>query len=236
MTHTAARFMALSLCLLAFGAQAQEAAIRKNLAASLPLFAKIDEVSKTPFPGMYEVRVGGEFYYTDTAGRYLIQGQVIDAKLQRNLTQERIDKLEKVEFDALPVADAFTIVRGSGKRRMALFVDPNCGYCKSLERDLQKIDNVTFHVFLYPVLGDDSKDKSRNIWCAADKAKAWGNWMLRQQAAPQATCDSAALARNVSFGKTHRINGTPALFFNAGTRVAGAAGVQQIEKYLSAAR
>ncbi|WP_137895118.1 DsbC family protein [Ramlibacter sp. 2FC] len=221
---------------LAFGASAQEAAIRKNLAERLPNLPKIDEVSKTPMAGLYEVRINGsELFYTDAEGNFLIQGQLMDTRQRRNLTEERVDKLTAVAFDALPLKNAFTIVRGNGKRRLAVFEDPNCTYCKRFERDLQKVDNVTIHLFLYPILGPDSQEKSRHIWCAKDKAKAWTDWMLREQLPPAANCDAAALASNVEFGRKHRITGTPTLIFADGTRVPGAIGTQEIEKQLASA-
>jgi thiol:disulfide interchange protein DsbC len=214
-------------------AQAQEAAIRKNLAERVPQLPKIDEVRKAPMPGLFEIRLGTDLFYTDAEGNYLIQGHLIDTRVQRDLTQERLDKLMAIDFSALPVKDAFTIVRGDGKRKIAVFEDPNCGYCKRFERDLQKVDNVTVHMFLYPILGPDSTDKSRNIWCAKDKAKAWQDWMVRDQLPPAATCDSTALARNVEFGKKHKVTGTPTLVFADGTRVPGAVGAQQVEKLLA---
>ena len=176
----------VALGLVAFAAQAQEAAIRKNLAERLPLLGKIDEVSKSPMPGVFEVRVDSDLYYTDAEGNYLLQGNMIDTKARRNLTEERQDKLLAIDFAALPLKDAFTIVRGNGKRKLAVFEDPNCGYCKRFERDLQKVDNVTIHLFLYPVLGPDSTVKSQNHWCAKDKGKAWLDWMVRDQIAPKA--------------------------------------------------
>ena len=214
-------------------AQAQEAAIRKNLAERVPQLPKIDEVRKSPMPGLFEIRLGTDLFYTDVEGNYLIQGHLIDTRLQRDLTQERLDKLMAIDFSALPVKDAFTIVRGNGKRKIAVFEDPNCGYCKRFERDLQQVDNVTVHMFLYPILGPDSTDKSRNIWCAKDKAKAWQDWMVRDQLPAAASCDSAALARNVEFGKKHKVTGTPTLVFADGTRVPGAVGAQQVEKLLA---
>jgi thiol:disulfide interchange protein DsbC len=220
----------------AVGAQAQEATIRKNLGERIPQLGKIDEVSKTPMTGLFEVRVGTDIFYTDAEANYLIQGNLIDARQRRNLTEERTEKLMAIDFASLPVKDAFTIVRGDGKRKMAVFQDPNCGYCKRFERDVQKVDNVTIHMFLYPILGQDSTDKSRNIWCAKDKNKAWTDWMIRDQAAPSATCDTAALARNVEFGKKHKITGTPTLIFADGTRVPGAIGVAQVEKFLAEAK
>ena len=212
----------------------QEATIRKNLGERLPQFPKIDEVSKSPMPGLFEVRVNGaDIYYTDAEGNYLVQGNLIDTKQKRNLTEERIDKLTAIAFDSLPIKDAFTIVRGNGKRKLAVFEDPNCGYCKRFEKDLQKINNVTIHMFLYPILSPDSTEKSKNIWCAKDKVKTWQDWMVRDITPPAATCDSAAIARNVELGHKFKITGTPTLVFADGSRVPGAIGADQVEKRLN---
>jgi thiol:disulfide interchange protein DsbC len=217
-------------------AAAGEAEIRQNLAARIPQFAKIDEITKSPMPGLYEVRINGfEIYYTDEQGNYLLQGNLIDVKARRNLTEERVEKLSEVAFDKLPVKDAFKIVRGNGKRKLAVFEDPNCGYCKQFERDLTKVDNVTIHLFLYPVLGPDSVVKSRNIWCAKDKAKAWTDWMVRGVAPEAAECDTSALTRNREFGQKYNITGTPTLIFGNGTRTPGAIPAEQVEKQLAAA-
>src|SRR2546421_6496600 len=161
---------AVGLLALAAGvSQADEAAIRKNLQERLPTLPPIEEVAKSPLPGLYEIRVGTDLFYTDAEGRYFVQGSIIDTKSQRNITEERQRKLLAVAFDHLPLKDAFTIVRGNGKRKVAIFEDPNCGYCKRLEQDLQKVDNVTVYLFLYPILGDDSVVKARNLWCSRDK-------------------------------------------------------------------
>ena len=227
----------LAFASLAAGpAQAQEAVIRKNLGERLPSMQKIDEISRTPMNGLWEVRIGNDILYTDSEGNFLIQGNLIDARQKRNLTEERIEKLSAIDFDQLPVKDAFTIVRGNGKRKMAVFEDPNCGYCKRFERDLQKVDNITIHMFLYPILGGDSPDKSRNIWCAKDKGKAWQDQMVKDLLAPSATCDTSAIARNVEFGRKHRISGTPTLFFSDGSRIPGAVNAAQVEKYLADAK
>jgi thiol:disulfide interchange protein DsbC len=215
------------------GVMAQEATIRKNLAERLPQLGKIDEVNRTPMSGLFEVRMGTDVLYTDAEGNFLIQGSLIDTKQQRNLTEERVEKLLAVDFSSLPIKDAFTIVRGNGKRKLAVFEDPNCGYCKRFERDLQKVDNVTIHMFLYPILSADSTDKSRNIWCAKDRSKAWLDWMVRDVAAPSASCDTGALVRNLEFGKKHKITGTPTLIFADGSRVPGAINSQQVEKFLA---
>ena len=217
---------------------AGEAEIRRNLAAQIPQFAKIDEVRKTPVDGLYEVRINNtEIYYADEQGTYLLQGNLIDVQARKNLTEERVEKLSQIDFDKLPLKDAFKIVRGNGKRQLAVFEDPNCGYCKQFERDLKNVDNVTVHLFLYPVLGPDSTVKSRDIWCSKDKGKAWNDWMtagVRPETAA-AGCDAAALQRNTEFGRKHNITGTPTLIFGDGTRAPGAIPAAQVEKQLTAA-
>lgn len=223
--------------LLHTGAMAQEATIRKNLSERLPNFPSIDEVTKTPMPGLFEVRVNGaDVLYTDAEGNFLIQGMLIDTRNKVNLTEERVEKLTAVPFKDLPFKDAFTIVKGNGKRKLAVFEDPNCGYCKKFERDLAKIDNVTVHVFLYPILSKDSMEKSKAIWCAKDKGKAFTDWMVKDVTPPTLTCDTAAVERNVEFGKKNRITGTPTLFFVDGTRVPGAIPTERIEKLLTDAK
>ena len=216
---------------------AQENTIRKNLGERLPNLPKIDEVSKSPMTGLFEIRVNGsDIFYTDAEGNFLIQGSLIDTKNRRNLTEERVEKLSAVDFDALPLKDAFTIVRGNGKRKVAVFEDPNCGYCKRFERDLQKVDNVTIHMFLYPILGADSVTKSQNIWCSKDKTKAFLDWMVKDATPAAAACDASALQRNVEFGKKYRITGTPTLIFADGNRVPGAIPAAQVEKFLAEAK
>jgi len=227
---------ALGVLVLAATAGAQDVdKIRKNLGERLPLLGKIDEIARTPMPGLFEVRVGTDLFYTDANGNFLLDGHLIDAKSQKNLTEERQEKLLAIPFDQLPLKDAFTIVRGDGKRKMAIFEDPNCPYCKQFERDLQKIDNVTIYMLLYPILGDDSVDKSRNLWCAKDRGGAWLDWMLRGKAAPKAagTCDVAAIARNVEYGRKFKVSGTPTLILADGSRVPGAMPAADVEKLLA---
>ena len=224
----------LSLLGLGLSAAAQEATIRKNLAERIPQLQAIDEVSKSPMAGLYEVRVNGtEIYYTDAEANFLVQGSLIDTKQRRNLTEERVDKLTAINFEALPFKDALTIVRGNGKRRLAVFQDPNCGYCKRFERDLQKLNHVTIHMFLYPILSADSNEKSKHIWCAKDRVKAWQDWMVRDQTPAAANCDTSAIARNIDIGRKFKISGTPTLVFVDGSRVPGAISMAEVEKHLS---
>ena len=227
--------LASAALFLGLSASAQEAAIRKTLAERIPQMEKIDEIRPTPMQGLYEVRIGTDVFYSDAKGNFVIQGELIDTKARRNLTEDRINKLTAIDFASLPLKDAFTIVRGNGKRKLAVFEDPNCGYCKRFERDLQGVDNVTIHLFLYPILSPDSLEKSRNIWCAKDRAQAWQDYMVREKPAPTATCDTSALQRNLAFGKKHKITGTPTLLFANGARVPGAIGAAEVEKRLAEA-
>jgi len=216
-------------------AGAQEAAIRKALKERIPDLPKIVSISKTPINGLYEVLLeDNDIYYADANGNYLVQGSLIDTRTKRNLTEERSEKLNAIAFSSLPLKDAITIVRGNGQRKLAVFEDPNCGYCKRFERDLQKVDNITVYLFLYPILGADSMDKSRHIWCAKDQPKAWLDYMTRDTAPAPATCDSSALMRNVEFGRKHKITGTPTLLAQDGRRVPGAIPVAQIEQLVAA--
>ena len=220
--------------LVGLTANAQEATIRKNLAERVPQLPAIDEISKSPMPGLFEIRVNGfEIYYTDAKGDFLVNGSLIDTRQRRNLTEERVEKLTAINFDTLPLKDAFTTVHGNGKRKLVVFEDPNCGYCKRFEQDLQKVKDVTVHLFLYPILGADSEEKSKNIWCAKDKAKSWQDWMLREKTPAAASCDASAVVRNVELGRKYKITGTPTLIFADGSRVPGAIGADQIEQYLT---
>jgi thiol:disulfide interchange protein DsbC len=222
-------------------ALADEATIRKNFASRLPQFPKIDEVRKSPIAGLYEVRVGTELFYTDENGDHVIDGgQIIATKTRENLTQARLDELNRIDFASLPLKDAIVWKQGNGARKIAVFADPNCGYCKRLERDLNNLKDVTVYTFLFPILGGDSPEKSRAIWCSKDATRVWRSWMLEGVTPPRTMgpCDDGALARNEALGRRFRINGTPAIIFEDGKRVPGAMPAEQIEKQLvaSAAR
>jgi thiol:disulfide interchange protein DsbC len=229
--------VAAAAACLSFNATANEATIRKNLGERLPNFPKPEEVRQSPMPGLWEIRVNGaEIFYSDAEGNFLVQGALIDTKARKNLTEERVEKLSAVRWEDLPIKDAIVMTRGNGQRKIAVFEDPNCGYCKRFERDLQTVNNVTVYMFLYPILSNDSTLKSRGIWCAKDRQKAWLDWMVRDQAPPAADekCDTLALARNTDMGRKYRITGTPTLIFTDGTRVPGAVNAQQIEQRLAA--
>lgn len=237
---TAQNLTALAVAgLLLFGsAQAQEAAIRKNIAERLPTFPKIDEISKTPIPGIYEIRIGTDVLYTDEKGDHVFQGQIIDTRTRANLTEDRIEKLTAINFTDLPLKDAVVVKQGTGARKLVVFADPNCGYCKRLERDLTTLKDVTVYTFLYPILGPDSSVKSKDIWCAKDSGQTWRDWMVSGKLPPKSMgeCDTSALQRNVALGQKHKVNATPAMVFENGVRKPGALPAAQVEQLLAAAK
>jgi thiol:disulfide interchange protein DsbC len=219
-------------------AAASEAAIRKALAERYPKL-KIDEVRRSPLAGLWEVRYdGAEILYSDAAGDFIIvNAAMIDTRTQTDLTGQRIQQLLAIDWSQLPLRDAIVIRQGSGARKLAVFVDPNCGFCRRFERDLSAIKDVTVYNFLLPILGPDSVAKSRDIWCARDPGTAWRRWMLEGVQPPKApaSCNAGAMERNLAFSRTHRITGTPAVFFEDGTRRPGAIPAEQVEALLAAA-
>jgi len=237
MKHLKVIGFAILTVLSGASSHADEAAIRKTIAERLPAFAKIDQISRTPVPGIYELRVGTDVLYVDDKGDYLIRGELIETKSQGNLTEARVAKLAAIDVASLPLNDAVVWKQGTGVRKLVVFADPNCGYCKRFERDMLSVSDVTVYTFLYPVLGTDSREKSRDIWCAKDKALAWRAWMLDGTQPARATggCDTAVLERNLALGRKHRVTGTPALVFANGKRIPGALAAEQVRKELAAA-
>jgi len=216
-------------------AQTTEANIKKSLEPRLGEGAKIESVRETPYAGLYEVKVGGDILYTDKKGEFLIIGHVYDAKTSQDLTRARIDDINKISFSDLPLDSAIKQVKGNGKRVIAVFEDPNCGYCKRLHQTtLKELDNVTIYTFLYNVLSDDSFVKSKNIWCAPDKAKAWSDWMVSAKlpAAAPAAC-ATPNDKVFALGRKLKVEGTPAIFFADGTRIPGAIDIKTMEAKLA---
>lgn len=212
---------------------AQLATLKQKLSQRMPQLPPIEGARTTSMSGLIELRAGGHIFYTDASGDHLIDGQLIDVRNQRNLTEARLDEINQVDFASLPLRDAVVWKSGNGKRRMVVFADPNCGYCKRLERDMQKLKDVTIYTFMIGILGDDSKAKSDQIWCAKDRTQTWLNWMLDGEAPPRALgqCGSP-LQRNMALAQKLRVNGTPAIIFEDGTRLPGAASLQTLEQRL----
>ena len=224
------------LMMACVGAQTPlEANIKKLIEPQLGEGVKIESIKETPYGGLYEIRAGGDILYTDKNAQYLIVGHVFNAKTSQDLTKERLDEINKVKFSDLPLEAAMKTVKGDGKRVMAVFEDPNCGYCKRFRQTtLKEIDNVTVYTFMYNILSPDSAIKSKNIWCAADRSKAWDDWMLNGKAAAEAPASCLTPNDKVfELGKKLRVTGTPSIFFTDGSRIPGAVDAKSLEAKLA---
>ncbi|HET9580228.1 MAG TPA: DsbC family protein [Usitatibacter sp.] len=222
--------------LLAVPAMAQDAdKIKAELKKHIPE-APVDSVRKVPYGGLYEVLVNGEIFYTDEKASFLLIGSLVDLKSKENVTEQRMRQVNKVNFSELPLDRAIKIVRGNGSRKIAIFEDPNCSYCKRFERDLQGVNDITVYVFLYPILSPDSVEKSKAIWCSADPGKSWIDTMTKEAIPSGNKSCPTPLDKNIAFGRDKKINGTPTIFFEDGERVPGAISMADFEKRLTTAQ
>jgi thiol:disulfide interchange protein DsbC len=212
--------------------QADEASVRKAAEAYFDKM-KIDEVRKLPEYGLYELRVGYDLMYTDEKASFFFTGNLIDAKTHKNMTQARTREISAIKFSDLPLEYAVKNVRGKGTRVVATFEDPNCTYCKQLQKELAKVDDITVYTFLLPILAEDSATKSRAIWCANDRAKAWTDLMIENKA-PAAATDAckAPIDQVKQLGEKYRIRGTPTIFLANGQRIPGMVRAPQLEEML----
>ena len=221
-----------AIATLAGSTFADEAVVKKNFESKFG--TKAESVTKSGYLGLYEIYADGQMLYSDDKGTAFIVGPLIDGKTMTNVTQERINKLTAIKWSDLPLDRAVKTVRGDGKRVVASFEDPNCGYCKKLAKEMQKLDNVTIYTFLYPILSQDSVDKSKQIWCSTDRAKAWNDWMVDGKSpSGKSDCDTGAITMNQEYGRKLNINGTPTLFFADGERIPGAVPLDKIEAKLA---
>ena len=198
--------------------------------------ATIKSIERTPIPGLYEVNLGSQIVYSDASGNYVLIGDLVDTRNSKNLTEARLSETNKIDFAKLPFENAVKVVKGNGSRKIAVFSDPNCPYCKQLESTLKSIDNVTVYTFLYPVLSPDSTAKSKSIWCSKDRGTSWESWMLDRKAPTTAgDCDTTAIDKNLKLGHSMNVTGTPTVFLADGRRLPGAVPADRLEKELSAA-
>ncbi len=191
----------------------------------------VGRVSLTPY-GLYEVQVGMNMVYTDAKVDWVLEGHLIDAMTRRDVTKASIQSLSNIAFDKLPLNLAIKKVQGNGERRVAIFEDPNCGYCRQLRRTLQKVDNVTIYTFLYPILAPDSAEKSSAIWCAKDPAAAWDDWMLKDRMPAATTPCKAPIGKLLALGQKLMVTGTPTLYFADGTHISGALPLDMLQARL----
>ena len=217
-------------------AHADEAEVKKSMEAFIGAPA-VESVKRTDYGGLYEVVLkNGQLVYTDAKNSFIIDGNVIDTATRRDVTQQRMNQLAAIDFSKLPLDQAVKVVKGKGTRVIATFEDPNCGYCKRLGKELEGMDDITVYTFLYPILSEDSKTKSDNIWCAKDQGKAWTDWVVGGKEPAGSSCDAGAIARNVELGQSLRISGTPTIFLADGSRIGGYVPRAELEKALSAVK
>ncbi len=229
--------MAATLLTLSQFALADEASLKKAIEAAYPKF-KVESVVKTPYAGLYEVFMGGQIIYTDEKLSYLIaEGRLVDPKTKKDITGERMEELTKVDFNTLPLDQAIKVVKGNGSRKLVVFSDVDCPYCKRLEQnELVNVTDVTIYTFLYPLvqLHPDSAAKSKSIWCADNRVKAWQDWILKGQLPGSTGTCEVPLEKVGELARRVGVNSTPTLFFADGRRMMGAQPYKEIEKYLQA--
>ncbi|MFF7398407.1 DsbC family protein [Achromobacter sp. NPDC008082] len=191
----------------------------------------VTTVRRTPY-GLFEVQLGMDLIYTDEKVTWVMEGPLIDAMTRRDVTRESQEKLSAVTFDQLPLELAIKQVKGNGEKKVAIFEDPNCGYCKQLRHTMEELDNVTVYTFMYPILSPDSKTKVRDVWCAKDQGQAWDDWMVRGKKPATASCDVPE-DKLLALGQQLMVRGTPTLFFADGSRVSGAIPLDQLKARLN---
>ena len=226
--------LAATLMVASAAANANEAAIRKALAAQYPS-ATITSVQKTPYSGLFEVYINGDLVYVDASGKYLFVGDVVDLKTRTSLTQERLAKLQAVKWETLPLGNALKTVKGRGERKLVVFSDVDCPYCRRFEAELAKVDNITVYTFLYPIAGLHPKavQTSKQIWCAPDRNKAWDEYITRGTIPANDGKCANPVDDTIRLGNQLKVNGTPTLVFANGVRVPGMVPAEQLERLLA---
>jgi thiol:disulfide interchange protein DsbC len=232
------KFSSLALAatlMFAATAQANEAVIRKALTQQFP-GAQISSVTKTPYSGLFEVYLDGQLIYIDAKGQYVFAGDVIDLKNRANLTQARLNQLQAIKWDSLPLGNALKTVKGKGERKLVVFSDVDCPYCRRFETELEKVDNITVYTFLYPIEGLHPKavQASKQIWCAPDRNKAWDDYITRGSVPNNNGKCANPVDATIALGNKLKVSGTPTLFFANGQRVPGMVPAAQLERLLAA--
>lgn len=224
-----ALLMLFTLC----AAHAAENEIRQSLQSRFPNIGKLEHIVKTPYAGLYEIVVDDKILYADESGQYLFDGSIIDVKSRTDLTEQRRQTLFAIDFDKLPLELAVKKVKGNGHRKLAYFTDPNCGFCKRLEKELNKLNDVTLYLFMFPIF-QGSDEIVRNVRCSKDPVKTWDDLMLKGIAPASANCKTPT-DKILALGRKLKVNGTPNLIFSDGTQVPGYLSAEDLEKHLNQA-
>jgi len=214
-------------------AHADEASLKKSLSIHFPN-QKIEVLKKIPSLQLYEVMIEDQFIYIDEKTHYFFTGYLHDLKNKRNITKERLQEIRnarRIDINSLPLEYAIKEVKGNGNRKLVIFSDPNCGYCKRLEKELLHINNVTIYTLLYPIL-QGSRELSEAIWCSDNRLESWNDFMLNGTAPTEKDCESP-IDTLLQTGRKYKVNSTPTMVFTNGKIVPGMLSAERIEKKLN---
>ena len=232
------RILLVAALFCALPALANEVVIRQAIEAKLG-GAKVEGILATPMPGIYEVRFRGsdgmQIVYTNADATHILVGRLLDAKTDRDLTEERLRKFSAINMETLPYDLAVKVQRGNGKRSLVIFSDPYCPACKQFEKVLATIDDITIHYFMYPVIRPELAEHSRAVWCAPDRSKAWLDLALRGKPITSGTKCDAPLDKVVDLGSKLGVRSTPTLFLATGERLRGGVSAAQLKVLLDEA-
>jgi thiol:disulfide interchange protein DsbC len=233
----AAVLLALPPLFAAQGGSPDLTQLQKTLAERLPK-SKIVDIRAAPVPGLYEVFTGSSMIYSDATGNYILEGSLIDTRTKKDLTEGRLNERNAIRFDSLPLDKAITVIKGDGSRKLAVFTDPDCPYCKRLEEELKWVDNVTMYLFMLPLkeIHPNAERHAKSIWCSDDSATAWTAWVLDKKEPADKTCQNDPIDATLQLGEKLNVNGTPTLYFEDGSRAVGAMKAADLDAKMNEAR
>lgn len=227
---------ALIMSAIAHSALANEESIKKVIGANYPKI-KIQSISKTPIPGIYEIYIGGQIIYSDENAEHIFaQARLVDTKSKQDVTGYRLSELTKINFSTLPLEKAIKVVKGDGSRKLVVFSDVDCPYCKRLEQnELTHIGNVTIYTFLYPVatLHPDSAAKSKSIWCAPNRVQAWNDWIISGKLPEKSGKCDVPVDEIAALGKKIGVVSTPTMYLSDGRQLLGSQPYAEIEHQMT---
>jgi thiol:disulfide interchange protein DsbC len=233
---SAAALFALSPLFAAHAESPDLAQLQKTLSERLPK-SKIVDIRPAPLPGLYEVFTGGSLFYSNATGDYILDGSLIDTRTKTDLTEARVNERNAIRFDSLPFDKAIKVVKGDGSRKLAVFTDPDCPYCKRLEEEMKSVSNVTMYLFMFPLkIHPNAERHAKAIWCSDDRANTWTAWVLDKKEPADKTCKDDPVEANLQLGDKLNVSGTPTIYFENGSRQVGAMKAADLETKMNEAK
>ncbi|MDQ6975886.1 MAG: DsbC family protein [Mariprofundaceae bacterium] len=194
----------------------------------------IKTIRTTPIAGLYELRVGNQLFYAEKTGRYLIAGgHIFDTESKKDLTKARLEVINKVNWNDLPLDKAIVSGDPDGKE-LAVFTDPDCPYCRQLEKSLLDAKGIKIYTFLFPLesLHPKARGHAASIWCAKNQHAALQDLMLNGKKLPEGKCDTPIDAIQ-KLAANYGIRGTPTMISRDGRKRSGAASPEQLLQWLN---